>query len=104
MASLADQYTYSQNAGFQNQVKQAMVTAAELISGEAQAFNRNRTTLAIAILNPNGVANYLPIFAELVAADATVSGTIAAGGASATATDGQIQNAVNAAWNDVANR
>jgi hypothetical protein len=104
MASLADQYTYSQNAGFQNQVKQAMLTAAELISGEAQAFDQYRRVLAATILQPNGVANYIPIFAALVAADSVVSGTIASGGASATATDAQIQNAVNAAWNDVANR
>lgn len=102
MATLADQSTYATNPGFQNQVKQAMLSAAIAISGEAQAFNRNRTTLAIAVLqNPNA---WLPQFAQVVANDATVSGTIASGGASATATDVQIQNAVNGAWNAFANR
>lgn len=102
MASLADQYTYSQNATLQNQVRQAMVSAAIAISGEAQAFNRNRTTLAIAVLkNPSA---YLPQFTQIVANDATVSGTIAAGGASATATDAQIAAAISAAWNAVANQ
>src|SRR4051794_20162207 len=102
MASLADQYTYSQNNGFQNQVKQALVSAAIAISGEAQANNRNRTSLAIAVLkNPSA---YLPQFAQIVANDATVSASIAAGGASASATDANIANAISAAWNAVANQ
>jgi hypothetical protein len=104
MASLIDQFTYSQTATLQSQVKQAMVSAAIAISGEAQALNRNRTSLAIAVLSPNGVSNYLTQFCEAVANDGVVSGTIASGGASATATDAQIQNAVNGAWNAVANR
>lgn len=104
MASLADQYTYSQNAGFQNQVKQAMVSAAVAVSGEAQAFNRNRTALAIKVLAPGGVAAWLPPFAEAVANDPTVSATIAVNGGSASATDPQIQAAVNAAWNAIANQ
>ena len=104
MTTLADQYTWSQNAGFRNQVSQAMVTAALQISAEAQSFNRNRTALAIKILAPGGVAQYLPQFAEAVAADATYGGTIAAGGASSTGTDAQLQTAVNSAWNDVANQ
>jgi hypothetical protein len=104
MASLADQYTYSQTAGFQNQVKQAMISAALAVSAEALAFNRSRTALAISILRPNGLANYLPIFTAAAANDPAVSATIAAGGASSTATDVQIQNAVNAAWNGIANQ
>ncbi len=102
MASLTDQYTFAQSAPFQNQVKQAMISAAIAISGEAQALNRNRTALAIDVLQR---ANFwLSEFAQAVANDATVSGTIAAGGASATATDAQIQSAVNSAWNAFANR
>lgn len=103
MASLIDQYTFSQSQTFQNQVKQAMVSAAIAISGEAQAFNRNRTALAIKVLQAGGLAAYLNQFAEAAANDATVSASIAAGGASATATDAQIQAAVNAAWNAIAN-
>jgi hypothetical protein len=103
MASLADQYTYSQTQTFQNQVKQAMVSTAIAVSGEAAAYNRNRTTLAIAVLKPNGVANYLGQFAAAAANDSTVSATIASGGATATATDAQISNAVSAAWNAIAN-
>lgn len=102
MASLADQYTYGQSAGFQNQVKQAMISAAIAVSGEAQAFNRNRTALAIDVLQRPNV--WLPQFAQAVANDAIVSGTIAAGGASATATDAQIQTALNGIWNAFANR
>lgn len=103
MASLSDQYLYSQTQTLQNQVKQAMVSAAIAISGEAQAFNRNRTALALRVLAPGGVTAYLQQFAAAVCNEATVSGTIASGGASATATDVQIQNAVNGAWNAVAN-
>lgn len=102
MASLSDQFTYSQNATLQNQVKQAMVSAAIAISSEAQAFNRNRTALAIAVLqSPN---TFLPQFTQAVANDATVSSKIASGGASSTATDTDISNAVSAAWNAFANR
>jgi hypothetical protein len=104
MASLLDQYTYSQNATLQSQVKQAMVSSAIAVSGEAQAFNHNRVTLATRILAPGGVSNYLTQFCQAVTNDATVSGTIAAGGASATATDAQITNAVTAAWNAIANQ
>lgn len=104
MASLIDQYTYSQNATFQSQVKQAMVSAAIAISGEAQAFNRNRVSLAVRVLAPGGIAQYVAQFAEAVANDATVSASIASGGATATATDGQLQSAVNAAWNAIANQ
>jgi hypothetical protein len=103
MASLTDQYLYSQTQTLQNQVKQALVSAAIAISGEAQANNRNRTALAIRVLAPGGVTNYLQQFAAAVVNDATVSASIAAGGASASASDAQIQNAVNAAWNAVAN-
>lgn len=102
MASLADQYTYGQSAGFQNQVKQAMISAAIAVSGEAQAFNRNRTALAIDVLQHPNV--WLAQFAQAVANDATISASIAAGGASATATDAQIQTAVNGIWNAFANR
>lgn len=104
MASLADQYLYSQTQTLQNQVKQAMISAAIAVSSEAQAFNRNRTLLAIRVLAPGGIAAYLQQFAAAVCNDATVSATIAAGGASATATDAQIQNAVNGAWNAIANQ
>lgn len=103
MASLSDQYTYSQTQTLQNQIKQAMVSAAIAISGEAQANNRNRTGLAIRILAPGGVAAHLQQFSAAVCNEATVSGTIASGGATATATDVQIQNAVNGAWNAIAN-
>lgn len=103
MASLSDQYTYSQTQTLQNQVKQAMVSAAIAISGEAQAFNRNRTFLAIKVLSPGGIVASLPQFVAAVCNDATVSSTIASGGATATATDAQIQNAVNSAWNAIAN-
>lgn len=102
MASLADQYTFAQSAPFQNQVKQAMISAAIAISGEAQALNRNRTALAIDVLQRPNV--WLAQFAQAVANDTTVSASIASGGASATATDVQIQNAVNASWNAFANR
>lgn len=104
MASLADQYTYSQTATLQNQVKQAMVSTAIAVSAEAQAFNRNRTELAIKVLAPGGVANYLGQFAAAVCNDATVSASIASGGATATATDANITNAVSAAWNAIANQ
>jgi hypothetical protein len=102
MATLADQFTYSQNATFQNKVRQALVSAAIAISGEAQANNRNRTTLAIAVLaNPTA---YLQQFCEAVTADPTVSGKIAGGGASGTETDADVSNAVSASWNAFANR
>ena len=104
MASLADQYTYSQTATFQNKVKQQMVAAAIAISGEAQAYNRNRTTLAIKVLAPNGVNAYIAQFAAAVANDATVSSKIASGGASGTETDADVTNAVSAAWNAIANQ
>lgn len=102
MATLTDQYTYAQSGPFQNQVKQAMLSAAVAISGEAQAFNRNRTALAIAVLqSPN---SYVSQFAQAVANNATVSATIAAGGASSTATDAQIASAVSGAWDAFSNR
>lgn len=104
MSSLADQFTWSQNAGFRNQVSEALVNAAIAVSGEAQANNRNRTSLAIAVLAPGGIAQYLPQFAEAVATDATYSATIAAGGASSTATDAQLETALTGAWNAIANR
>jgi len=104
MASFADQFTYSQTPTLQNQVKQAMVSAAIAISGEAQAFNRNRVALAIAVLAPTGIVNYLSQFCAAVTNEATVSGTIVSGGATATATDAQIANAVSGAWNAIANR
>jgi hypothetical protein len=103
MASLADQYTYSQTQTLQNQVKQAMVSTAIAVSGEAQAFNRNRTALAIKVLAPGGVTAYLGQFAAAVCNDPTVSASIASGGATATATDANITNAVSSAWNAVAN-
>lgn len=102
MANLSDQYTYSQLPAFQNKVKQALISAAIAISGEAQANNRNRTTLAIAVLaNPTA---YLQQFAEAVANDATVSGKIASGGGSGTETDADISTAISGAWNAFANR
>lgn len=104
MASLADQYAYSQTQPLQNKVKQQMVASAIAVSGEAQANNRNRTTLAIRILSPNGVTNYLQQFIAAVTNDATVSGKIASGGASGTETDADVASAVNAAWNAVANQ
>lgn len=104
MASLADQYTYSQSAGFQNKVKQQMIATAIAISGEAQAYNRNRTSLAIRVLGPSGLATYLAQFAAAVANDATVSSKIASGGSSGTEIDTDIANAVSAAWNAIANQ
>ena len=104
MSTLADQYAYSQTVGFQNQVKEAVINAAVAISGEAQAFDTQRRRLAEAILAPNGLSNYLPVFALAVANDATFSTTIAAGGASSTGTDAQIEAAVAAAWNAIANQ
>lgn len=100
MSTLADQGTWATNAGFQNQVKEALMSTAEQIAGEAQAHNRTRTALAIKVLaNPSA---YLTQFAQAVAADATYSATIASGGASATGTDAQILSAISAAWNDFA--
>lgn len=104
MASLADSYTYSQNAGFQHQVQAAMVTAAIAIAGEAAAFDRDKRALAFAVLSPNGLNNYTTAFSLAVAIDATFGATIAAGGASATGTDAQLQSAVNAAWAAIASR
>lgn len=104
MASLSDQYTYSQTNTMQNQVKQAMVAAAIAIAGEAQANNRHRTSLAIAVLAPGGLANYLQQFVAAVCSDPTVSASIASGGGTATATDANISNAVSGAWNAIASR
>lgn len=104
MASLIDQFTYSQTTNFQNKVKQQMIATAIAVSGEAQAFNRNRTSLAIKVLGPNGVSTYLQQFVAAVANDGTVSGKIAAGGASGTETDADISSAVAAAWNAIANQ
>jgi len=104
MASLVDQYTYSQTTNLQSKVRQAMASAAIAISGEAQAYNRNRVTLAIRILSPQGVANYLPVFIAAVTNDATVYSKIASGGATGTETDADVSNAVSASWNAIANQ
>lgn len=104
MASLADQYSYSQTQTLQNKVKQQMVASAIAISGEAQAYNRNRTSLATRILQEGGIAKYLQQFVAAVTNDATVSSKIASGGASGTETDSDIQNAISAAWNAIANQ
>jgi len=106
MASLADQYTYSQTTTFQNRVKQAVISAAVAIQNEATsaAFHYHRAKLAQEILMPGGMTNWLVQFAEGVANDATVSGKIATGGASGTDLDTDIASAVSALWTGFAVR
>ena len=104
MASLVDQYAYSQTQSLQNKVKQQIVATAIAISGEAQTYNRNRTALAIRVLSPGGISQYLSQFVAAVCNDATVSSKIAIGGAAGTETDADVANAVSASWNAVANQ
>ena len=104
MASLADQYTYSQTTVLQNRVREALVSAVLAIQNEATstAFHKDRAALAVQIvINMNG---WLTQFALAVANDATVSSKIAVGGATSTDTDTDVSNAVSAAWNGFALR
>lgn len=102
MASLADQYTYSQTSTFQNRVRVALTATAIAVAGEAQAYNRNRVSLAVAVLE--SITSWLNQFAVAAANDATVSGKIAVGGATGTDTDTDVNNAISAAWNAMAQR
>jgi hypothetical protein len=99
-ATLQSQYTLSQDATFQQRVRQSLVSAAVAISNEAGsvAFHGQRVNLAARVLADPGFWSLR--FSEGVASDSTVA--TAAGSPTpnqASVTDAQINNAVTSQWN-----
>jgi hypothetical protein len=99
-ATLASQYTLSQDVTFQGRVRQAIITVAIAVANEAgnTAFHSYRSQLATKVLaDPAG---WSIKFAEGVSSDSAVS--TAAGSPSpvqANVADAQISNAVTGQWN-----
>lgn len=104
MASLADEYTYSQTTTFTNRTRVGVVSALLAIQNEAAstAFHKDRIALAVTVMNNLDV--WVTKFAIAAANDATVAGKIASGGATGTDTDADLSNAISAAWNGFALR
>jgi len=91
--TLQTQYTLSQDATFQQRVRQAIVTAAIAISNEAPNVtgHSQRAQLAVKVLSDQGP--WSQRFAEGAATDSAVAA------AEVGATDAQINNAVTSQWN-----
>ena len=93
-----DQAALAQDTVFRSKVRIAMVTAAVLIGGEAQAgmdttVYGKRQQLAAAVLLSAGGGNWLDAFAWAIAQNAAVTGS---------SVDSDIQFTCNAVWNDIA--
>ena len=93
-----DQAALAQDTVFRNKVRIAMVTAAVLIGGEAQAgmdttTYGKRQNLAAQVLLSAGGGNWLDAFSWAIAQNAAVTSS---------SVDGDIQFTCNAVWNDLA--
>ncbi len=90
MATYADQYTLSADAGFLHRVEQAAIVAALAVIAQTDP-NSGQLALAQRVMaDPAGIATVL---AKAVVTDPTVAATAPAG---TSLTDAQLQTAVNA--------
>lgn len=108
-----DKYHISQEPTFQNRVQASLVAACIAIANEGWtvAFHRERSTFATMILQgPTTPINYVQLFANAVATDATVASDATQGGTvaltagnraaqSALVTDAHIDSAISSQFN-----
>jgi hypothetical protein len=109
-ASYSDSFQLSQDPTFQGRVQQSLVTQCTNIANEGWgvAFHRERSRFITGILsNPTSLSNYVTLFSNVVAANATVlsdatqAGTVALttgnrATQAALVTDAHIDNAISA--------
>lgn len=111
--SYSDKYQISQEPTFQNRVQASLVAACIAIANEGWTvpFHRERSVFATAILQgPTSPTNYVQLFSNAVATDATVAGDATQGGTvavtannriaqTALVTDAHIDSAISSQFN-----